>query len=238
MGTSRDGRTTRILIATDVRLYSEGLEAVLESQDGFDVAGTVRTAAKVLDRCLELDPDILVLDPAMPDSRSVTRLVFDSKMRVRVIVVGLGQTESEVVLWARQGAAAFVTRESDLDELVETIRAVARGEWSCSPTAMRALLRHMARQARGFARPKRVSYLTQRESEVSELVGRGLSNKEIASELGITVATVKNHVHNILTKLDLRRRGEVAAWLRFRGAPRRPQRYRGYKPSGDHSNGP
>lgn len=177
-------------------------------------------AGAAMSRLRELEPDVLLLDPAMPDAHMLTRAVFESSLRTKVLVLGLAETESEVIAWASDGIDGFVTRQNSLEQLVTTIRRVDNEAWTSSPKVMSALLRHLARLSHGRAFGEKPAHLTRREYDVAHLLAHGLANKEIARELGISVPTAKNHVHNILAKLRLKSRAEAAAWVRAHALPR------------------
>jgi DNA-binding NarL/FixJ family response regulator len=130
-------------------------------------------------------------------------------------VVALAITESEagVLACAETGVAGYVTRDASMDEVVATLLAVARGELACPPAIAASLFRHVGTLSarRGEPAP---DVLTPREREIVELIEQGLSNKEISRRLSIGLSTVKNHVHNLLEKLHVPRRGAAAARLR------------------------
>lgn len=220
----------RVMVVTGVRLYAEGLRAVLGSSSELEVVGLAADPAEAEERIDELSPDVVLMDPGAPDAEHLVGRVFHGSARAKVVMLGLARVEEQAVRWAQCGAHGFVTRENSLDELVSVVRSVARGRFRCSPQVATALMRELARQSAGRVSTQDSPHLTRREHEVSGLLARGLSNKGIARRLGIAVSTVKNHVHNILTKLDLQRRGQVAQWLRRHGIgpvrSRRPDRPR------------
>lgn len=213
-----------VLIVTDVGVFGEALARVLEERADLRVRGVADSDSEALERVLQNTPDVVLLDPAMPRARQLARSLRRDRAPSKVVVLGLAEVETSAVDWATEGIHGFVTRENSLDQLVSVIRGVLEGRCLCSPTVAAALLRELAKRAHGRGRGERAPSLTQRQYEVGHLLAHGMSNKAIASELGITVSTVKNHVHNILRKLRLNRRGEVADWIRKRGVPRRPRR--------------
>ena len=212
----------RVLIVTDVRLYGESLARVLDTRGRLDVAGVVTSAEEALSKVDGADLDVLLLDPAMPGADLVADDLYRGPRDVKIVVLGLSRVEVEAVRWATRGIHGFLTRENSVDELVATVEGVSGGGFECSPRVASALLRALAKQAEGREQYDRAAHLTGREYEVGRLLARGLSNKEIASSLGIAVSTAKNHVHNILTKLDLRHRAEVGGWMRRHAVPRGP----------------
>ena len=209
----------RIFVVAGIRLYREGLEAILAHDRQMRV---VATAADVSEACAsvpEVRPDVVLLD-ASPDPPPLgVRALLAALPELRVVVLGLPEAnlDREVLECVQAGAAGYVTREAGLSELIEAIACVARGELACSSSVAGALARGLARLAAETGRPAGEAALTARERQIAALIADGLSNKEIARRLHIELPTVKNHVHRILSKLEVRRRGEAAA--RVRGAP-------------------
>jgi DNA-binding NarL/FixJ family response regulator len=204
----------RIVIACDIRLYREGLSLHLVRQDQLDVVGTAATREETHRLARDLRPDVLLLDMAMPGSLEIVHEVHDIAPETRVLALTIPEADGAVIACAEAGVAGFVTREATIGDLVEAICCAARGEACMSPRAAATLLRRVGALAadRPSATPPR-GELTAREREIVELVALGLSNKAIAARLHVELATVKNHVHNILDKLQVRRRGEIAASL-------------------------
>jgi DNA-binding NarL/FixJ family response regulator len=210
-----------ILIASDVRLYSEGLRQFLGAQADFHVVGIADCASAALREVESGRPELVLLDQALPGSLETLRGIRRLHPGCRVITLGLPDREEALLMWAEAGAAGFVPRDASLEELLETIGSALRDELLCSPRVAASLLRRLAsRASAGPANPPRQP-LTAREAMIVSLIDEGLSNKEIAGRLGIEVATVKNHVHNLLEKLRVHRRAEAAARLRGKD-PRRP----------------
>ena len=208
-------RTIRVLIVSDVRLFRDGLALVLgrESDEIASIgqASDVATAAAAV---RETEPDVVLLDGAMADAAWAVAELTAADRDARVVVLSVRENELEVIEYAEAGVAGYVTRDADAAVLCQTIEAVDRGETLCSPQLAALLLRRVASLASERAGAHVHAHLTVRELEVVALIDRGLSNKEIAQALGIEVATVKNHVHNILDKLGVHRRAEAAAALR------------------------
>jgi DNA-binding NarL/FixJ family response regulator len=134
-------------------------------------------------------------------------------------MIAVSQSEDEIVACAEAGAAGFLPRDGGLEELEATVAGAIRGETVCSPQVSAVLLRRLTTLASGRAPTEDTAHLTPREREVLMLIERGMTNKQIATNLGIEVRTVKNHVHNLLEKLRVRRRGEAAARLRSARVP-------------------
>ena len=202
-----------VLVVSEVRLYRDGIRRLLEHAPGVRVAGTSACDRDAV-RALENAPvDVVLLDATVPVAPDALRKLGAPVQKV--VVLGVVEREEEIVTWAEAGAAGYISRDGSSDDLGATIRAVARGETLCSPRMVAALLRQLAVRAaasRAVA-PAYGDLLTPREREVADLLGEGMSNKEIARRLCIELSTVKNHVHNILQKLEVSRRGQAAAQL-------------------------
>jgi two-component system, NarL family, nitrate/nitrite response regulator NarL len=202
-----------VLIVSEIRLYREGLAALLARWDCLSVIGTATQADEALHKACELNPSAVVLDQALPESLVLSRALVQARPDIRVVALGVPDSEESVLSFAEAGIAGYVRREGSVQDLVDAIERAARGELQCSPQLAGAIIRRLAwRAAAGAPFPR--GPLTARETEIVRLIDQGLSNKEIAVRLGIEVATVKNHVHNLLEKLRVRRRAEAAARIR------------------------
>jgi two-component system, NarL family, nitrate/nitrite response regulator NarL len=207
-----------VLIVSEVRLYREGLAELLARRGTLHVIGTAIHTADALTRACELEPAIVVLDYAAADSLSFSRALTQVRPDIRVVALGLPDSDDAVLAFAEAGIAGYVAREGSVDDVVAAIESAARGELRCSPQLAGTILRRLAWRAAVGGEMAPRSALTCRETEIVRLIDQGLSNKEIAVRLGIEVATVKNHVHNLLEKLRVHRRAEAAARLRGRDA--------------------
>jgi two-component system, NarL family, nitrate/nitrite response regulator NarL len=216
----------RVLVCSHIRLYREGLGEILAQDRTLDVVGVASTGEESVAGADALLPDVVLLDMAMPGGITTVSALEAAASDVRVIALGVGAEDAEVIACAEAGVLGFVTREQSLAELRATIQSVARDENLCSPRITATLPRRV--RGLGAARTTGTdARLTARQLEILALIDRGLSNKEIASRLWIELPTVKNHVHNILDRLGARRRTEALAALRARGvtlpAPAPPQ---------------
>ena len=220
------GTVIRVAIVADIRLYREGLARILERQPNISVVATAATSDGSLAPLSQLAPDLILIDMAMPDSPAAIRRVAVAAPGAKVVSLsvregeGEGEDDRDVLASAEAGAIAYVPREASLEDLVAVIECAVRGEAVCSPRVAGALLRRIAALATDGRSDRVPARLTKREREIMGLIDEGLSNKEIAKRLRIEVATVKNHVHNILEKLQVHRRGEAAARVRA-ALPRR-----------------
>ena len=202
----------RVLVVSAIRLYRDGLAESLARTGRFDVVGTASDADACLDAVRTLEPDVVLLDLTIADALAAIRSVSGS--HTRLIALGVREIESDVIEAAEAGVSGYVGREASLQELVEAVECTARGESPCPPQITALLLGRIAASAARAPSPDLVARLTPREAQIVGLIDKGLSNKQIAGRLSIEPATVKNHVHNILEKLDVTRRGEAAAALR------------------------
>lgn len=205
----------RVVVAAAVRLFREGLADVLGREPAIEVAGTAADAAEIEERVAELEADLLLADASLLSEARVLRL-RGRYPALKIVALGAFDEPDEVVAYAEAGVQGFVTREQALDELVRTLESVVRGEMHCAPHVAAALLHRVAATAgrRASGRGATVTRLTARELEIVDLLADGLSNKEIARRLSIEVPTVKNHVHNILEKLEVRSRFDAGSWAR------------------------
>ena len=220
----------RIAVIAGVRFYRDGLADVLEAEDGLAVISTMSRAPDDLRQLVGTEPDVLLLDVTPADSLDEVRRLLVALSQTRVVALAVMDQEHLVMACAEAGVAGYVTSEQSIEDVVAVVKAVVRGEMICSPRIAAALLRHVGLLAseRDVPTPDEepAARLTPREREIVGLIDRGLSNKQIARDLTIEVATVKNHVHNILEKLHVRRREDAAQWVRSErldfGAPIHP----------------
>jgi two-component system, NarL family, nitrate/nitrite response regulator NarL len=208
-------RVIRILIADDTRLFRETLAATLAYQPSLDLIAEAVCLAECCARIDTFRPNIVLLQTAADDSIAILQTIARVAPEVRVLALGVNDTEEEVIELAEAGAAGYLLRDGSLADLIATIVSVTAGETLCSPRVAAALLRRVAALAAESQSANVRAHLTAREQEIIQLVDQGFSNTEIAQRLVINVRTVKNHVHNILDKLQVRRRSEAAARMRY-----------------------
>ena len=209
----------RIVIAAEVGVYAEGLGLGLATHD-LDVAGTATDAVETMRLVRECEPEVLLLDMAMPAGLSLLRVIAADYPDVRVLALAIEETEDLVIACAEAGVAGYVPRDARVVDVAAIARDAALGQAACSPRIAARLLHRVAVLAAGRPEEPADSGLTRRETEILGLIDDGMSNKQIAHKLCIEVATVKNHVHNILAKLQVSRRSEAAAVVRSARAVR------------------
>jgi two-component system, NarL family, nitrate/nitrite response regulator NarL len=204
----------RVLLVVDVRAYRDGLRCWLDEAEDIRVVGAVASGQPALEAVGELRPEVVLLELATLDRLSMVEQIVARSRGTKVVALGVPETETHVVACAEAGILGYVPAEAPVQDVVGTVRSAARGEALCSPRIAGALFRRLA--ATGHQRRSSSVHpiLTQREHEILQLIDQGRSNKEIAYQLCIEVATVKNHVHNILGKLEVHRRAEAAACMR------------------------
>jgi DNA-binding NarL/FixJ family response regulator len=203
-----------VVILADIRLYREGLADVLGRHDSIRVVGTASGNQEDVASVRDLAPDVALVDMAMLDGVSVVRSLAETAPAVKVLALAVPETESDVLACAEAGIAGYVPREGTLADLIAALHGVARGEAFCSPRIVAVLLRRIADLSIESQPLAAAGRLTARELEIVDLIDRGLTNREIAEGLNIELPTVKNHVHNILEKLQIRRRHDAAARIR------------------------
>ena len=207
----------RIFIADDNRLLREGLASMLIEIEDITVVGMASSGNQALDQIKQLLPDVALVDIGMPDKDGldVTQALYKDLPNVKVIILGMPDLTEEIMACIEAGAAGYVLKEASFEYLVESIRSVQQGESFCSPRMAASLFSRVAELA-GERVSENSIKLTPREVEVINKIAEGLSNKEIARQLFIEVQTVKNHVHNILDKLQLQNRLEAVQYARER----------------------
>jgi len=201
----------RVFILSAIRLLREGLALALSRQPGLEVVGSSDCATT--GAIAEADPDVLLLDISSPSILEASALLRRDLPDVKIVALGVAEVEHVVLACAKAGVAGFVYAHGSASDVVTAVHSAVRGELVCSPRTAGMLFSRIGSLAAPGA-DSSGDALTPREQEVMAFVNEGLSNKQIASLLGIRDATVKNHVHSILGKLRVRRRGEAAAQLR------------------------
>jgi len=213
----------RVLVVSDIRLYRDGLAHILADEPRLAVVGTAADLPAALREVAAHSPDVALVDMAMPQSVDSVRGIAATASTVKVVALGIRETERDLLACAEAGVAGYVARAASVQDLVKTLEGVGRGELLCSAQVAAALWRRVASlAAAGGGARHAASELTPREREIGGLLEAGLSNKDIAVRLSIEVATVKNHVHNLLEKLQVHRRAQAVARLQGRTQSRRP----------------
>lgn len=203
----------RLYILSDICLLREGIVLALAQQPSVLVVGASDLSAPPA-RIAELRPDVLLLDIATPGGLGLARPVREMLPDVKTVAIAVSEVEQEVIACAEAGVSGFVSRNGSAQDVVTAVHCAVRGELVCSPRTAALIVNRMAILSAKPDHSASSHTLTRREHEIILLLNEGLSNKEIARALRIQNATVKNHVHSILSKMQMRRRGEVAAQFR------------------------
>jgi two-component system NarL family response regulator len=213
----RGGEPIRVLVVDDHALFRRGLEMVLAQESDIEVVGEAGDAVAAVDRAAELLPDVVLLDVRMPKGSGIEACVQIKGVApsARIIMLTISDEEADLYEAIKAGATGYLLKEISIDEVASAVRAVHDGQSLISPAMASKLLTEFALMAkRSNDRTEQVPTprLTDRELEVLKLVARGLNNRDIARELYISENTVKNHIRNILEKLQLHSRMEAVVY--------------------------
>ena len=211
-------RPVRVLIADDHRLMREGTSALLDADERISVVALARDGAEAIDRAIETNPDVVLLDLNMPTLGGIAAcaVLRDRLPHAHVLILTVSEDEDDLYAALRMGAAGYLLKDMPPRDLVDAILSVDGGEPQIAPAMAVRLLSDLRTPA-----PVRPDHrqetdlgatLSEREQEVLALLARGLRNQEIADALFIGLATVKTHVRHILEKLRFRNRAEAAAY--------------------------
>ena len=197
----------RVLITDDHKVVRRGLCGFLELDSGLEVVGEASNGEEAVKLAQRLEPDVVLMDLLMPvmDGIEATRQIRRQLPEVEVVALTSVLEDASVAGAIRAGAIGYLLKTTDADELCEAIKAAAAGQVQLAPEAA-ARLMHEVRA------PESPEALTERETEVLELIARGKTNNQIARELFVGEATVKSHVHSILSKLNVSSRTQAALY--------------------------
>jgi DNA-binding NarL/FixJ family response regulator len=212
----------RVLVVDDQRLVREGIASLLAIQPGIEVVGAAANGEEALTLAHEQHPDVVLMDVRMPvmDGIAATAALRAANAVCRVIMLTTFDDEGYIRAALEAGAIGYILKDIPSDDLAQAVRMAHKGIYQLDPAAVRQLTRAASvLPARPPASPPATAHnaLTDREREVLRLIGQGASNREIAQQLFITEGTVKNHVSNILVRLNLRDRTQAAVYAAEHG---------------------
>jgi DNA-binding NarL/FixJ family response regulator len=203
---------TRVLIADDDDLMRAGLVELLSGEPGIEIVGEASTGREAVERARRLGPDVVLMDVRMPDLDGIqaTAELARAAPDTKVVILTTFEQDDYVFRALRAGASGFLLKRTRPEELIAAVRTVAAGDSQLSPSVTRLVIDRMAQQPLPeLAAEEKLDELTRREREVLELIARGLSNREIATELVVEESTVRTHVKRIQMKLQLRDRVQI-----------------------------
>ncbi len=203
----------RVVISDDHDLFRRGLKMVLEAEEDIEVVAEAADGQEAVTRVEELAPDVVLMDVRMPRMGGIeaTRLIRQLFPTTRIIVLTVSDEEDDIYGAVKAGANGYLLKEVSIEEVADAVRAVFAGQSLISPSLASKLLAEFSGHPKVVEDPVTSSVrLTEREVAVLKLVALGNDNAEIAGQLGVSESTVRNHVANILTKLQLRSQIEPA----------------------------
>jgi DNA-binding NarL/FixJ family response regulator len=203
-----------IVVLTPVRLLGDGLAACVMTRPGIVVRAAVSSLSGLRDELQRGPVDLVLIDVTQGIDLYDVRSIAAEYPEVALVALGLNEQRQEVIRCGRAGFVGYIGRDASVDVLCDALFDVIHGRLACPAEISSGLLKALFRREEPVDAPSGDSPLTVRESEVLQLIGHGHSNKEIARDLNLSVATVKHHVHNILEKLHLPRRAQAMRKVR------------------------
>ena len=214
MDEPRDRSALRLLVVDDHEVVRQGLVALLDRREGFEVVAQAGTVAEAVAAAARFEPDLVVMDVRLPDGSGIEacREIRAARPETRVIMLTSYPDEEAVLSAIIAGAAGYLLKQIRGRDLVSALESVGRGESLLDPAVTERVLQRVRAAATGGAADE-LSDLTQQERKILLLVAEGKTNKEIAADVFLSDKTVKNYVSSILSKLNLQRRTQAAAFV-------------------------
>lgn len=204
----------RVLLYATGQLFGEAVGACLRREELVDGVVVVHDALAVAGTVRGSEVDIVLYDITAGGALTAVRALTDQLVEVPVVALTASPNADDVIAYVDSGLVAWVPRDATLDELVGVLGMALRGETCCDSKVTRSLVDELRRRREASEVVEAAELLTRREAETVRLIEQGYTNKEIAAELHLSVATVKNHVHAVLSKLELTRRAQVGELVR------------------------
>jgi len=213
--------TIRVLIADDHVLFRDGLRALLNSVPDVEFVGEAATGDEAIAQAAALQPDVILMDIQMPGLNGIeaTRRILQTSPHIGVIVLTMFEDDDSVFAAMRAGARGYILKGADQAEVLRAIRAVASGEALFGPAIAKKVIGFFS-GARSAMPPQAFPELTEREREILDLIAQGRNNAEIADRLVLSPKTVRNHVSNIFSKLQVADRAQAIVRAREAGLGR------------------
>lgn len=207
-------RPLRLLVVDDHEVVREGLVALLDRRSGFEVVAQAGSVAESIDAAARFEPDLVIMDVRLPDGSGIEacREIRAARRETRVVMLTSYPDEEAVLSAIIAGASGYLLKQIRGRDLVAALEAVGRGESLLDPAVTEKVLERVRRMATGSATDE-LADLTSQERKILLLVADGMTNKEIAAEVFLSDKTVKNYVSSILSKLNLQRRTQAAAFV-------------------------
>jgi len=216
-----DAPRIKMLLVIETHLIGNMFASALQDEPSISVIGCATTMEQALETMEETHVDVVLISAKLPDQGALklTRAILNISPSTRVLALGLSDDKDDVLKYIEAGAAGYILKDSSMRDLIDSVRSIQRGEAQISPRVAGALLQRLSNLSRVFSTVEdsmaEEVRLTPREIEVLQCIDEGLTNQEIAARLLLEVGTVKNHVHNILEKLDVSNREAAASYLTF-----------------------
>jgi len=201
--------TARILIANEHRILREGLRRILEADPDLSIVAEAECGEAAVQLAIEHDPDVAVIDVTMPRLGGIEaiRRIRSTAPRTRCLALSMHETHIQVTQALHAGASGYVVNSASAEEFVEAVRATAQGKSYLSPSIAHCVVDAIAQTRDGV--PSAVAQLSGREREVLQLIAEGLSSKEIAASLGVSLKTIETHRSNLMGKLNVRKASKL-----------------------------
>ena len=209
----------RVLIADDHPLFRDGLRTLLQSGSEAEVVGEAATGDETIAKAATLQPDVILMDIHMPGTNGIeaTRRILHTSPHISILIVTMYEDDDSVFAAMRAGARGYLLKGADQDETLRAIQAVSRGEAIFSPAIAKRLIRYFSPTKVSTTPPQAFPELTEREREILALLAHGHTNAEIAQRLVISLKTVRNHLSNVFSKLQVADRAQAIIRAREAG---------------------